>query len=302
VRENREGTLYSLIYNTISSEAADPIEKKPLFHFHPGTKVYSLGSLGCNFRCRHCQNWVISQAGPGMPSVEITPLQAVERAAASGCRSIAWTYNEPTIWYEYTYDCAVFAKEAGLATVYVTNGYITTEALRYISPYLDAFRVDIKAFTENFYREIAGAKLQPVLDSVKLARKLGIHVEIVYLVIPTLNDSYGELAGVSNWIRENLGADTPVHFTRFHPCHRLTDLPATPVETLEMAHKIATEAGLKFVYLGNVFGHSYENTFCPACGKMLILRGGFGVEEYHITADHKCEYCGDSVSVVGDPG
>jgi len=303
VRQNREGMLYSLIYNTVSSEAVDPIEKKPLFHFYPGTFAYSLGTIGCNFRCKHCQNWTISQISiDEAMSVEITPEQAIERALASGCRSIAWTYNEPTIWYEYTYDSAKLAKEAGLATVYVTNGYITPEALRHIAPYLDAFRVDIKAFTEKFYHEITSAKLQPVLESAKLALELGMHVEVVYLVIPTLNDSREELADVSKWVYENLGENTPVHFTRFHPYYRLQNLPSTPVETLEMAHEIAMEAGLKFVYIGNVFGHTFENTFCPSCGKMLIKRGGFDVNEYHITAEKKCEYCGESIPTFGEYG
>ncbi len=298
VRQNREGVLYSLIYNTVSSEAVDPIEKKPLFHFYPGTLAYSLGTIGCNFRCKQCQNWTISQASlDESMSVEITPEQAVERALASGCKSIAWTYNEPTIWYEYTYDSAKLAKEAGLATVYVTNGYITPEALRHIAPYLDAFRVDIKAFTEEFYHEIAGAKLQPVLNSAKLARELGMHVEVVYLVIPTRNDSREELEGISAWIHENLGENTPVHFTRFHPYYQLQNLPSTPVETLEIAHEIATEAGLKYVYIGNVFGHTYEDTFCPNCKRMLIKRGGFDVKENHITSEKKCEYCGESISI-----
>ncbi|MDK2892803.1 MAG: pyruvate formate lyase activating enzyme [Methanohalophilus sp.] len=303
VRQNREGVLYSLIYNTVSSEAIDPIEKKPLFHFYPGTLAYSLGTIGCNFRCKHCQNWSISQVSlDEAMSVEITPEQAIERAIATGCRSIAWTYNEPTIWYEYTYDSAKLAKEAGLATVYVTNGYITPEALRHIAPYLDAFRVDIKAFTEEFYHEVASAKLHPVLDSAKLARELGMHVEVVNLVIPTLNDSRGELEMLSKWVYEKLGENTPIHFTRFHPYYKLQNLPSTPVETLEMAHEIATEVGLKFVYIGNVFGHIYENTFCPNCKSLLIKRGGFDVEENHITSDKKCEYCGEPIPIFGNSG
>jgi pyruvate formate lyase activating enzyme len=300
VRQNLKGILYNLNYGMVSSEATDPIEKKPLYHFYPGTLAYSLGTIGCNFRCKHCQNWMISLVkwDEGM-TVEIAPEKAIERGLASGCTSIAWTYNEPTIWYEYTYDCARLAKKAGLSTVYVTNGYITPEALRNIAPYLDAFRVDIKAFTEKFYREMAGAKLQPVLDSTKLAHEAGMHVEIVYLVIPTLNDSRKELEELSTWIYEKIGKDTPVHFTRFHPCYKLQGFPPTPTETLEMAHAIAMKAGLKFVYIGNVFGHSYENTFCPNCGRMLIKRGGFDVEAYHITAEKKCEYCAAPILIFG---
>ncbi|NOQ47534.1 MAG: AmmeMemoRadiSam system radical SAM enzyme [Methanococcoides sp.] len=301
VRENREGTLYSLIYATVSSEAIDPIEKKPLFHFNPGSSVYSLGTIGCNFRCKHCQNWTISQVGlDEANSIEITPEQAIDRALATGCRSIAWTYNEPTIWYEYTYDSAKLAKEAGLDTVYVTNGYITPEALEHISPYLDAFRVDIKAFSEKFYKEVVGARLAPVLESAKLARELGMHVEVVNLVIPTLNDSEDELRELSEWVFENLGEDTPVHFTRFQPYYKMKHLPPTPVETLETAHRIALEAGLKYVYIGNVFGHKYENTFCPSCGEPVIVRGVFDVKDHNLTPDHKCGNCGAPIIIYGE--
>lgn len=224
VRENRNGTFYTLIYNTVSSEAVDPIEKKPLFHFYPGTLAYSLGTIGCNFRCAHCQNWTISQIEIDEAcTVEITPTEAVQRAITTGARTITWTYNEPTIWYEYTYDCARLAKEAGIATAYITNGYITAEALEHISPYLDAFRVDIKAFTEEFYRSVASAKLGPVLESTKLARELGMHVEVVNLVIPGHNDSAQEIRSMVRWIYGNLGADTPLHFTRFHPQYRMSD-------------------------------------------------------------------------------
>jgi len=300
VRENRDGTLYTLIYGTVSSEAVDPIEKKPLFHFYPGSISYSLGTIGCNFRCRHCQNWTISQVGLDQAhSVEIMPDEAVARALKSGSKSIAWTYNEPTIWYEYTYDCAKLAKEAGLATVYVTNGYITPEALRKISPYLDAFRVDIKAFTEEFYKDVCSAKLAPVLESAVLAKELGMHVEVINLVIPTLNDSADEIQQLCKWVHDNLGASTPIHFTRFHPHYKMQDLPATPVKTLEMAHDIAKDVGLQYVYVGNVFGHKYESTFCHACGNLLIKRGLFNVEEYNITQDKMCQDCGEVIPIVG---
>ncbi|MEL4305175.1 AmmeMemoRadiSam system radical SAM enzyme [Methanococcoides sp. LMO-2] len=303
VRENRDGTLYSLIYNTVSSEAVDPIEKKPLFHFNPGSKAYSLGTIGCNFRCKHCQNWTISQVKlDEAMSVEITPEEAVSRALATGCRSIAWTYNEPTIWYEYTYDSAKLAKEAGLDTVYVTNGFITPEALKHISPYLDAFRVDIKAFTEDFYRKVASARLAPVLESAKLAKELGMHVEVINLIIPTLNDSEDELRQLSTWVYENLGADTPIHFTRFQPHYKMKHLPPTPVETIEMAHDIAKDVGLKYVYVGNVFGHKYESTYCPSCGELLIGRGIFDVNEYNITSENKCRNCGEPINIYGGFG
>ncbi len=300
VRENRNGTFYTLIYNTVSSEAVDPIEKKPLFHFYPGTLAYSLGTIGCNFRCEHCQNWTISQIGIDEAyTVEITPEEAVQRALAAGARTIAWTYNEPTIWYEYTYNCAKLAKGAGLATAYITNGYITKEALEHISPYLDAFRVDIKAFTEDFYKKVASAKLGPVLGSAKLARELGMHVEVVNLVIPDHNDSAEEIRNLIRWVYENLGADTPVHFTRFHPQYHMSDIIATPIHKLEEAHRIGTEEGMKFVYTGNMPGHDHENTYCPACRKLLIRRRMFTMVGYDITPEGTCPRCGEPIPVVG---
>jgi len=299
VRENRGGTLYTLNYNVVSSEALDPIEKKPLFHFHPGSLAYSLGTIGCNFRCKHCQNWTISQIDiDEANAIEMSPEMAVERAVASGAKVIAWTYNEPTIWFEYTYDCARLAKEAGLATVYVTNGYITREGLEMIAPYLDAFRVDIKAFTEDFYRNITSAKLAPVLESSKLAKELGMHVEVINLIIPTLNDSPEEIREMVVWIRDNLGDDTPVHFTRFHPFYKLQDIPSTPLNTLEMAYNIAKEEGLKYVYLGNVAGTEHENTFCPECGELLIKRGMFSIEFNKLTNKQTCPRCGELISIV----
>ncbi len=297
-RQNRDGKIYTLIYNTVSSEAVDPVEKKPLYHFLPGTLSYSLGTIGCNFRCMHCQNWNISQVTLEEAwTKEITPEEAIKRALATGCKSIAWTYNEPAIWHEYTYDSAVLAKKAGLKTIYVTNGYITPEALRRIAPYLDAFRVDIKSFSEDFYRKICGARLAPVLESTKLAKELGMHIEVITLVIPTKNDSPQELTQIVKWVHDNLGADTPMHFTRFHPMYKMDDLTSTPTETLEMAHDIAKKEGMRFVYTGNVPGHKYENTYCPKCNALLIDRAGFRVSAIRIK-DGKCPQCGEGVPVV----
>lgn len=300
VRENRNGTFYTLIYNTVSSEAVDPIEKKPLFHFYPGTLAYSLGTIGCNFRCAHCQNWTISQIEIDEAcTVEITPTEAVQRAITTGARTITWTYNEPTIWYEYTYDCARLAKEAGIATAYITNGYITAEALEHISPYLDAFRVDIKAFTEEFYRSVASAKLGPVLESTKLARELGMHVEVVNLVIPGHNDSAQEIRSMVRWIYGNLGADTPLHFTRFHPQYRMSDASPTPMRKLEEAYHIAREEGMRFVYIGNMPCHDYENTYCPKCGMLLIKRNVFSLLEYNINTKGTCPRCEEVIPIFG---
>ncbi|MDI9394402.1 MAG: AmmeMemoRadiSam system radical SAM enzyme [Euryarchaeota archaeon] len=299
VRENREGDLYSLIYGSVSSEAVDPIEKKPLYHFYPGSYVYSLGTVGCNFRCKHCQNWSISQVRlEDSYTKDILPEELVERALYSGSKSIAWTYNEPTIWHEYTFEGAKLAKEAGLGTVYVTNGYMTPEALRHIAPYLDAANIDIKAFTEKFYHDIASAKLGPVLEASRLAKELGIHLEITNLIIPEHNDSPEEIRELSKWVYKNLGPDTPLHFTRFHPY--MQGFYSTPVETLVDAHRIATEEGMKYVYVGNVPGQKYNNTFCPKCGKTLIFRGYFDVVKYEISPEKTCPACGENIPVVGE--
>ncbi|MCX9014544.1 MAG: AmmeMemoRadiSam system radical SAM enzyme [Candidatus Methanoperedens sp.] len=298
-RKNNGGKLYTLIYNTVSSEAVDPVEKKPLYHFLPGTLSYSLGTVGCNFRCLHCQNWNISQVTIDKAyTMEITPEEAVRRAVAAGCRSIAWTYNEPAIWHEYTYDSAVLAKKSGLKTVYVTNGYITPEALRRIAPYLDAFRVDIKSFSDDFYKKVCGARLAPVLESTKLAKELGVHIETITLLIPEMNDSPEEITQLVGWVRDKLGENTPMHFTRFHPMYKMSDLYATPLDTLEMAYDIAKKEGMRFVYLGNVGGHEYENTYCPRCNALLIDRAGFSVGKVRIE-DGKCPECGEDIPVVG---
>ncbi|CAG1001298.1 MAG: pyruvate formate-lyase activating protein-like protein [Candidatus Methanoperedens nitroreducens] len=297
-RQNRNGKIYTLIYNVVSSEAVDPVEKKPLYHFLPGTLSYSLGSIGCNFRCEHCQNWNISQVNPEESyTMEITPEAAINRALAYGSKSISWTYNEPAIWHEYTFDSAVLAKKAGLKTVYVTNGYITPEALRRMAPYLDAYRVDIKSFSEDFYRKTCGARLAPVLESTKLAKELGMHVETVTLIIPTKNDSSEEITQIVRWVHDNLGMDTPMHFTRFHPMYKMNGINPTPLDTLEMAYNIAKKVGMRFVYLGNVGGHKYENTYCPKCNALLIDRLGFRVGTVKIK-DGKCPECGEMIPIV----
>jgi pyruvate formate lyase activating enzyme len=301
VRENRDGKLYTLIYGTVSSEAVDPIEKKPLYHFHPGSYAYSVGSIGCNFRCKHCQNWSISQAClEDSYTMDIPPEELVERALLSRSKSIAWTYNEPTIWHEYTSECAKIAKDVELATVYVTNGYMTPEALRHIAPCLDAVNIDIKAFTEKFYHDVASAKLAPVLEATALAKELGIHVEITNLIIPGVNDSPDELRELSKWVYKNTGPETPLHFTRFHPQYQMQNLSPTPVKTMQEACKIATEEGMKYVYMGNVPGSERNNTFCPNCGKLLISRGFFEIEKYEITPEKTCPRCGESIPIIGE--
>jgi len=301
VRENCEGSLFSLVYGGVASETVANIEQKPLYHYYPGSTAYSVGTIGCNFRCRHCQNWRLSQASLEDAFLEtLSPSQLVRQAKMAGCQSVSWTYNEPTVWYEYTYDGAKLAKEEGLGTSYVTNGYITPEALKNIAPYLDAFSMDIKGFSEEFYRDVCSAKLAPVLEAARLAKQLGIHVEVVNLIIPTRNDSPDELRKLSRWVYENLGRDTPLHFNRFYPHYKMTDLPPTPVETLDMARLVAVGEGMRFVYVGNVPGHPNENTYCPECGSLLIARGFFEVQEYNISPDKTCPKCGEKIPIIGE--
>jgi pyruvate formate lyase activating enzyme len=298
VRENEHGSLAAMTYGKISAEAVDPIEKKPLFHYLPGTLSYSLGSIGCNFHCEHCQNWHISRAeldGAMLRSLE--PAEGVKRAIASGSKSISWTYNEPTIWHEYALDMGAIARANGLGTIYVTNGYITEEALRELAPMLGAFRVDLKAFTDDFYKKICGAKLQPVLDSAQLARELGMHVETVTLVIPGLNDSMEEQEGLIRWVIEHLGPETPMHFSAFHPDYKMLNRGATPVATLEKIYKKAKELGLRFPYLGNVYHHPFENTYCPNCNVILIERQGFS-SRFAALEGQQCTNCGEKIEIL----
>jgi len=300
VRVNQGGTLFATTYGRISAEAVDPIEKKPLFHFLPGTLSYSLGGIGCNFHCEHCQNWHISRSTAGAEALRVlAPEEGVNRALSSGSASISWTYNEPTIWHEYPLDMGNLARKKGLGTVYVTNGYITEEALRELSPMLQAYRVDLKAFSDEFYRKVCGAHLQPVLDSAVLARELRMHVETVTLVIPGLNDSMEEMEALIRWVIEHLGPATPMHFSRFHPDYKMTDRGATPVATLEKIYRKARELGLRFPYLGNVYNHQYENTFCPSCGATLIERQGFS-SRIRMLDGRRCRKCGEQIELVTD--
>jgi len=297
MRINRNGTLYTMNYAEVSSVASDPIEKKPLFHFFPGTLVFSLGTWGCNFHCKDCQNWEISCVDIPATSEQLSPAREIELAKKHRCAGIAWTYNEPTVWFEYTLDSAKLAKENGLYTVYVTNGYITPEALDTIGPYLDAWRVDIKGFTDGFYRQLAKiSQWRGILDVAKRAKeKWDMHVEVVTNIIPTMNDDEEQLAGIATWIRDELGELTPWHVTRFYPMHNLNYLPATPVSTLEKAYQIGKKAGLKFVYLGNVPGHEYENTTCYSCGKLNVRRIGYDTQVLGLD-DTRCKFCGSELN------
>lgn len=306
VRQNRDGTLYTLNYAEVSSAAVDPIEKKPLFHFYPGTMVFSLGGWGCNFHCRHCQNWQISCIDGfslEQGSSTISPQDAVAMARERGCQGIAWTYNEPTMWFEYTLDSARLAKESGLYTVYVTNGYITEEALDAIGPYLDAYRVDVKGFSDSLYHELARvSKWRGILDVAERAfHRWGMHVEVVTNVIPTMNDDDEQLEGIATWIRDGLSELVPWHVTRFHPMHDMLHLPPTPVSTLEHACDIGKRVGLRFVYLGNVPGHTSENTTCYSCGNLAIGRMGYRADIVGVE-DSRCRHCGANLYLRTAPG
>ncbi|MDH7594162.1 MAG: AmmeMemoRadiSam system radical SAM enzyme [Methanomicrobiales archaeon] len=298
VRINREGMLYAGTYGRVSAENVDPIEKKPLYHYMPGTLSYSLGSIGCNFRCEHCQNWQISQAAlEGAYLKEITPKEAVRRAKNTGSASISFTYNEPTIWHEYALDTGLLARQEGLGTVYVTNGYMTEEALRELAPMLEAFRVDLKSFSDDFYRKVCKARLQPVLDATVIAKELGMHIETVTLVIPGMNDSEEEMGGLIKWVLDHLGNSTPMHFTRFHPDFRMLDGHATLIPTLERVQRQAREMGVRYAYLGNVPGHPLENTWCPSCNALLIERTGYRTAIRNLKGD-RCSSCGEKIEIA----
>lgn len=301
VRENSKGELLTLIYGLISAKAVDPIEKKPLYHFHPGGRVYSVGTIGCNFRCIHCQNWEIAFAEAS--NVEggkylVAPDELVREALDSGSGGIAWTYNEPTIWMEYAVDGAREAKAAGLYTAFVTNGYITDAGLDAIGPHLDAYRVDVKGFSTEFYRELAHVKdFTPVLRAaVRAKREWAMHVEIVTNVIPTLNDSDAEFTRIAEWIVRELGPETPWHVTRFFPHLELSHLEPTPISTLEHAVRIGKSMGIHHIYVGNVPGHSGENTYCPECGTLAIDRQGFSVIQSSVT-DGRCKKCSRDLNI-----
>jgi pyruvate formate lyase activating enzyme len=303
VRENRAGVLETLVYGKVIARHIDPIEKKPLFHFLPGSLSYSIATVGCNFKCRFCQNADIAQ----MPSDRngriagdaFTPEDIVAEAIKGDCKTIAYTYTEPTVYFEFAYDTAKLAAQKGIRNVFVTNGYMTEEALQMIHPFLDAANVDLKAFTEGFYKSTCKAKLVHVKETLKRMKSLGIFVEVTTLIIPGLNDDKKELENLSAFLVDALGPETPWHISRFHPTYKLTDRPPTPVETLIRAREIGIKAGLKYVYTGNVPGESGEKTFCNQCDYLLIDRWGFYVRNNRIK-NGKCPQCNAVVDGVWD--
>jgi pyruvate formate lyase activating enzyme len=324
VRVNHHGTLYTLVYDRVVARHVDPIEKKPLFHFFPGSTAYSIATVGCCLRCAFCQNWEIAHwpkthlprrtdwgadAGArgmsagldgladAIPGERVTPADIVAGARAAGARSIAYTYTEPTVFFELAYDTAVLAREDGLKNVFVTSGFICDAPLRRIAPLLDAVNVDLKFFREQSYRRVSRARLRPVLDAIRRYHDLGVWVEVTTLVIPGVNDSDEELAGIAGFIR-SVGAEVPWHVTRFHPSYRMLDRPPTPVETLRRARQIGIAQGLRYVYEGNVPGEGGENTSCHQCGALLIARFGNLVRDARMR-DGACERCGTRMAGVG---
>ena len=299
-RENRDGALYSLIYGLVSSANVDPIEKKPLYHFHPRTQVFSLGTFGCSFSCPGCQNWQISRRTPVENDPALTPLSPAEAVAAArqaGAAGLCWTYNDPAIWLEYTLESAKLAKEAGLYTAYVTNGTATREHLDLIGPYLDAYRVDIKAFSRESYTKVAGyANYEGLLDATQYAHeRWGMHVECVTNVTPTINDSDEELRGIARWIATALGPETPWHVTRFFPYEGFAHLPATPLERLISAAAIGRDEGLQHIYVGNVVGEGGQDTYCPNCGATIIRRRGYSTSLTGLR-DGACAKCNTPIA------
>lgn len=300
VRENREGTLCSLVYGKIVAEHIDPIEKKPLFHFQPGSSSYSIATVGCNFRCEHCQNYEISQYphthGAEITGRQRTPESIVEAAAEAGCRSISYTYVEPTIFYEFAADCAVLAKQRGLKNVFVSNGFMGHEVTRALAGVLDGINIDIKAFTEKFYKQVCKARLAPVLENVRLMHELGVWVEVTTLLIPGWNDSPEELRDIARFIK---GVDPaiPWHVTAFHPTYKMLDRQPTPPHLLQKAREIGFAEGLRFVYNGNIPGAGGENTLCPACQTTLIKRLGFRISDNRLV-EGRCPSCGEALEGV----
>jgi pyruvate formate lyase activating enzyme len=299
VRENVGGTLESLVYGRLIAQHIDPIEKKPLYHFLPGSNSYSISTVGCNFRCLHCQNSEISQMpkdNKRIEGTEITPEDLVEDVYSTGCASIAYTYTEPTIFFEYAYDVGVLAREKGIKNVFVTNGFMTRECLAEMDGVLDAANVDIKAFTESFYKKVCGARLAPVLESIERMRSMGVWVELTTLVIPGYNDSEEELRSIAKWIAKTDNG-MPWHVSAFHPYYKLLDSHRTPASTLERAMKIGYEEGLKYVYTGNIPGMKGESTLCHSCKKLLIDRTGFTLKN-NLVKGSKCPYCGALIDGV----
>ena len=299
VRENCDGVLYSLVYGRVISANVDPIEKKPLFHFLPGTKSFSIATAGCNFRCAFCQNWQISQISKGprgqIIGESMSPDQVVKSALRAGCRSIAYTYTEPTIFFEFAYDTAQLAQKQGLKNIFVTNGFQTPETIEKMAGVIDAANIDLKAFADEYYRKICGARLQPVLDSIKLMHEKGIWVEVTTLVVPGENDSEKELSQIAKFLA-GISRDMPWHISRFYPQYKMEDSYPTPLKTLKAAYGIGRKLGLNYVYLGNVPHSDYESSYCPQCGEEVVERLGYSIKNY--MEGRRCPKCGAKLAFI----
>ncbi len=301
VRENRDGTLISLVYEKIIARHVDPIEKKPLFHFLPGSSSYSIATPGCNFKCGFCQNADIAQMPTDRKIImgeNISPYDLVQDALLTGSKTIAYTYTEPTVYFELAHDTAKLAHENGIKNIFVTNGYMSEQALSGIAPYLDGANVDLKAFTDEFYKKMCRAKLEPVKKTLRAMKAAGVFVEVTTLIIPGLNDDKDELKNLALFIANELGPETPWHVSRFHPAYMLTDRMPTPFDTLMAARDAGINAGLKYVYMGNVPGSGGEDTICPSCGKTIIKRTGFYITNRKADKNGDCEYCGAHINGV----
>ncbi len=296
VRENRGGILYTLVYGGIVTFHNDPIEKKPFYHFLPGTKAFSIATAGCNLHCFFCQNYTISQKKPeDLPVLEASPEDIVQKAIQLKSTSIAYTYSEPIIFYEYVYDIAKLAHQNGLENVMVTAGYICEKPLRELCKVIDAANIDLKGYNKKFYKDVVGCDLEKIKDTIKIMHEEGVWIEITTLIVPGKNDNPDEIREMCKWIKKELGPDVPLHFSRFHPMYKLKNLEPTPTSTLEKMRKIAIEEGLNFVYIGNVPGHTASNTYCPNCKELLIKRYGYIISLENITEAGKCKKCGAQI-------
>lgn len=295
VRECRNGKLYSLVYERPCSMHVDPIEKKPIYHMLPASKSFSIATVGCNSRCKFCQNWQISQTTPEESfSADLTCAEVVNKALESGCKSIAYTYSEPNVFYEYGIDTARIAKSKGIKNVWVTGGMINPEPLKELSRYIDAANIDFKAFDDNYLKTVCAQNLKTITDTIKISKDNGIWIELTNLIVPTLNDDPDKIKQMALWIKDNVGSGVPLHFSRFWPMYKLKNLPPTPVTTLEMARDIALNAGLEYVYTGNIPGHAGNNTYCPSCKNLIIHRRGYAVSQVHLKGGD-CKFCGHRI-------
>jgi pyruvate formate lyase activating enzyme len=320
-RENFDGKLYSLVYNScISRGSVDPVEKKPLYHFWPGSEAFSIATVGCNFHCKHCQNWEISQSSPDIdgniahfsqkdrdqlgarsfPLTVMSPEQVIKRTLRSGSKSIAYTYNEPTIWFEFIRDTALLAHKSDIKNILVTNGYSSIESNQEYIKFIDAANIDIKSFSNEFYKKIVGVpSLQPVLETAMFFKQNGIHLELTYLIIPTKNDSLEEITKMVDWMVANLGVDIPLHFSAYRPMYRLNQ-PQTSSQILFSAYEIAKKAGLHYVFIGNLVSDKGGNTYCPNCEELIIQRHGYHILNKNLTKNNTCKICGSEVLIKGE--